>query len=144
MARWQHSVTASKCRHFLLNLSPLWLYLSPFRLSLFLLVAVLTGYKNFPLKVGTLHKSVILCQTHRYLAHRGRFHEALRLTKAGLSDWCIQQMHSLVRKSSFSKVQGLIDRDWWSVIWCCLSPTKHGAIVVKKIVDGKRTSKSIP
>ena len=35
------------------------------------------------------------------------FHEALRVTKAGLSDWCIQKVHALVRKSSFSKAQGL-------------------------------------
>ena len=37
----------------------------------------------------------------------GRYYDALRLTKAGLSDWRIQQMHALVRKSSFSKAQGL-------------------------------------
>ena len=41
------------------------------------------------------------------LVSRSRFHEALRLTKAGLSDKWIQKIHSLVRKSSFSKAQGL-------------------------------------
>ena len=35
------------------------------------------------------------------------FTKPLRLTKAGFSDWCIQTMHALVRKSSFSKAQGL-------------------------------------
>ena len=37
----------------------------------------------------------------------GRYYEPLRLTKAGIPDRqrCRQQMHSLVRKSSFSKAQ---------------------------------------
>ena len=37
----------------------------------------------------------------------GQFYEALRFTKTGLFDYCIQQMHVLVGKSSFSKAQGL-------------------------------------
>ena len=43
-----------------------------------------------------------------------RFHEALRLTKAGLSDQWIQKMHALVRKSSFSKAQGLRETGSWT------------------------------
>ena len=42
-----------------------------------------------------------------YIIPGAGFTKPLRLTKAGLSDYCIQKMHALVRKSSFSKAQGL-------------------------------------
>ena len=48
-------------------------------------------------------------------APSGRYYEALHLTKARFSDWCIQKMHALVRSSSFSKAQGLHNTGPWSL-----------------------------
>ena len=54
----------------------------------------------------------------------------LRLTKAGLSDWCGQQMQSLVRKSSFSKAQGLHETGPWG------SERPHSGYYINVTVGG--------